>query len=65
LTDLIGHTIDRYHILEQLGQGGMATVYKAYDTRLQRDVAIKIIRTDLFGSSVMERLIKRFEHQTL
>jgi len=61
LTDLIGHTIDRYHILEQLGQGGMATVYKAYDTRLQRDVAIKIIRTDLFGSSVMERLIKRFE----
>ena len=61
MTDLIGHTIDRYHILEQLGQGGMATVYKAYDTRLERDVAIKIIRTDLFGSSVMERLIKRFE----
>lgn len=53
MTNLSGYSIDRYHILEQLGQGGMATVYKAYDTRLEREVAIKIIRTELFGQAVM------------
>lgn len=44
MANFIGQSLGRYHILEQLGEGGMATVYKAYDTRLERDVAIKIIR---------------------
>jgi len=46
--NLIGQSLGRFHILEQLGEGGMATVYKAYDTRLERDVAIKVIRVDQF-----------------
>ena len=39
----------------------MAFVYRAFDTRLTREVAIKIIRTDLFGPTVLDELLKRFE----
>ena len=63
MPSLTGQSIGRYHILEQLGEGGMATVYKAYDTRLERDVAIKVLRTDLFGSAIIEQILKRFERE--
>jgi serine/threonine protein kinase/tetratricopeptide (TPR) repeat protein len=41
--DLIGRTLGQYHITEQIGQGGMATVYKAYQPNLERFVAIKVL----------------------
>ena len=63
MTNLIGQSLGRYHILEQLGEGGMATVYKAYDTRLERDVAIKIIRRNAFPPDQLERILKRFERE--
>ena len=63
MTNLIGQSLGRYHILEQLGEGGMATVYKAYDTRLETDVAVKVIRTDNLAPSIVERALKRFERE--
>jgi len=64
MSSLIGQSLGRYHILEQLGEGGMATVYKAYDTKMNRDVAIKVIRKDTFAPKDIERVLLRFGRET-
>ena len=63
MAEFIGKTIGRYHILEQLGEGGMALVFKAYDTRLEREVALKVIRRGAFAPELLDEVLKRFERE--
>lgn len=58
--NLTNTTVSQYQITERIGQGGMATVYKAYQPSLDRFVALKILAADLAKS---EDFVTRFERE--
>ena len=53
---------DRYQIIKTLGEGGMANVYLAHDTYLDRNVAVKVLRGDLAND---EKFVRRFQREAL
>ena len=69
---MIGQTISRYRVIEQIGQGGMGVVYRAEDLRLGRHVAIKLIAPELTRDPLARsrflqeaRTISSFEHPNI
>lgn len=58
--DLTGQNLSNYKVIEKLGSGGMATVYKAHELSLNRVVALKVLSSRL---SQDEEYIKRFHRE--
>ena len=56
LPAVTGQTIGPFRVLDKLGEGGMGEVYRARDTRLQRDVALKLLPSSV--SNDPERLAR-------
>lgn len=53
----VGKTISRYVVLEEVGLGGMGQVLRAYDPRLQREVAVKLLRANALSDEASARLV--------
>ncbi|MFV9504127.1 MAG: serine/threonine-protein kinase [Oscillochloridaceae bacterium umkhey_bin13] len=60
MSSLIGRRLGRYELRAELGRGGMARVYQATDTLLQRQVALKILAAQL---SLDDEFVRRFERE--
>ncbi len=56
---LVGKTLDSYRLVEQIGQGGMATVYRAIDSRTQQEAAVKVLSPTISSDKNFVRRFRR------
>ncbi len=68
-TDLVGKTLGQYQLVEKIGAGGLAVVYKAYQTHLERWVAVKVLhyqdRVALIRFQREAQAIARLRHRNI
>jgi serine/threonine protein kinase len=57
---MIGQKLGPYNIIEEIGKGGMATVFRAHQPSIDRDVAVKLIRTRIADDPTA---IQRFQRE--
>lgn len=61
MSDLIGRTLGQYSIVDVLGHGGMATVYRAHQPSMNRDVALKVIKDSIEVD--LDEFMRRFDNE--
>ncbi|MCH2210496.1 MAG: protein kinase [Fuerstiella sp.] len=64
MKDLVGKTFGEYRLVKHIGSGGMADVYLAEQTTLERSVAVKVLKPALMNSSG-ERVVSRFRQEAM
>src|SRR5262249_17101670 len=62
MNGMVGQKFGHYRIDAKLGEGGMGVVYRAHDEKLDRDVALKVLRAGVLSN---EASIKRFRQEAL
>ena len=60
MDNLTGQSLGQYKVIRLIGEGGMAAIYQARQESMKRDVAIKVIKTNLLD---MEDFVQRFERE--
>jgi len=55
--------VGKYELRHQIGRGAMGVVYEAFDTVIERPVALKMLRTDVFGTEQLDDVRARFKRE--